>query len=828
MPDILKVEEGVTGALELDPADRAAWLRDFCGNDRALLAEIDSLLNLEREAASFMEEPAVIPSTLLEPEEDHGKRSFGKYTILKEVGQGGMGAVFLAERNDGQFSKLVAVKIVRQTIAEKEVIERFERERQILANLNHRNIAALFDGGVSDSGEPYIVMEYVDGLPLTDHVSGKGLHDRLKIFLKVCDAVSFAHRHLVIHRDIKPSNILVEQDDEPKLLDFGLAKALDGSNPEADRTQTEFRALTPGYASPEQLRGEIVSTSTDIYSLGVVLYELLTGSKPFDTQSKSLDEVIKVVSGSIPPAPSSINALSSHGRAMSNISADLDNITMMALRKEPERRYRSVEEFASDIERFLDNRPVKARPSTVAYRFRKFVERNKVAVAAAGVLLIAIVAGLGTTIWQATVARRERDLANVQRAKADKISQFLLSALTYSDPTASSAGSKNKKEATISEMLDDFAPRLTSELVDQPDVLAPLERAVGLAYMNQSRLESAEQYLSEALKLDLNLYGESSQETAFTLSSLAGLYSLKGDYPRAQGLLERAVVTYKAYPPTDPLHAKAYVSALNISGAVHWTLGDFPKAEQAYSESFGVASSPTVGDRQLAAGAQAGLGLTRYAQGRLDESVSLLKQAIEQYRSIPTARFDLPDALNALGQALTWKGEYVEAVNTLRESEQLSLEIYGEPGLSFPRALWLEVYALCFSGKCKEAAAPLEKADELYARYLPDNKVYRANIYNARCIYLTRTGQPELAEVFGRKAVESYSQSQLPGAPSLTLARIDLADSLIAQNKAAEAEQLLNEAVTEARAGQGTEHWRTKYAEQKLQQFLSRHRGGGS
>ncbi len=306
-PDWQRIKDIMGAALNLDEVARPAYLDEACGGDMELRREVESLLASSSESGDFIETPVFSASTVIDQPSPMSGRHFGNYEIIREIGSGGMGAVYLAKRSDGEFEQEVALKIVRQSIAESQMIERFRRERQILASLNHPNIAKLLDGGVSDTGEPFLAMEYVEGETITDFVkrAKPTLDETLQLFIKICAAVAYAHQNLVVHRDIKPGNILVTAGGEPKLLDFGLAKIDDVTSLDNNQTETAFRALTPAYASPEQLRGETVTTASDIYSLGVVLYELLTNERPFHFEGKSLDEIIKTVTGFDPPPPSS-------------------------------------------------------------------------------------------------------------------------------------------------------------------------------------------------------------------------------------------------------------------------------------------------------------------------------------------------------------------------------------------------------------------------------------------------------------------------------------------------------------------------------------------
>ena len=361
-------------ALDLDPAECATYLDEACAGDAELRREIDSLLAANDQATrGFLTGKAIDQvGDLVELGSDtlQGRR-IGPYQVLEEIGHGGMGTVYRAVRADDQYQKQVAIKVVRGGLGDRLAIQRFKAERQILANLDHANIARLLDGGATEDGRPYVVMEYIEGLPIDEYADSRrlNLRARLKLFRTVCSAVAFAHQRLVIHRDIKPANILVTESGDPKLLDFGIAKILDDQQSDGgEATVTLVRMMTPEYASPEQVRGEPVTTATDVYSLGVVLYGLLTGRRPYRVSSKTPHDMVQAVLETEPEKPSIQNR---------RLRGDLDNIVLKALRKEPERRYASVEQFSDDIGKHLDGLPVSARPDTLAYRGSKFVRRQQ-------------------------------------------------------------------------------------------------------------------------------------------------------------------------------------------------------------------------------------------------------------------------------------------------------------------------------------------------------------------------------------------------------------------------------------------------------------------
>src|SRR5437762_2150810 len=412
-----RVEAVFEQALELPQGQRAAFLQENCNSDAEVRREVESLLNSHERAGNFIDQPSLFfaDDTL----RDNGStlqaaELIGSYRIVRELGRGGMGTVYLAERADEKYKKRVAIKLIKRGMDTDAVLRHFRNERQILAGFDHPNIARLFDGGTTDDGLPYFVMEYVEGLPINEYCAAYkiSLVDRLKLFREVCAAVSYAHRHTVIHRDIKMSNILVTSEGTPKLLDFGIAKILQpGIESEALMTMTGVRPMTPEYASPEQVRGEPVTTASDVYSLGVVLYELLTGRLPYHFTSRSPSDVAREITNTEPPRPSTVVSNNNQQSEITNqkfLRGDLDNIVLMALRKEPERRYQSVEQFSEDIGRHLAARPVLARKDTVGSRAGKFVRRNKVATAAASSVSFSLLSGIVATTWEAQRAKAEK------------------------------------------------------------------------------------------------------------------------------------------------------------------------------------------------------------------------------------------------------------------------------------------------------------------------------------------------------------------------------------------------------------------------------------
>jgi eukaryotic-like serine/threonine-protein kinase len=444
-----RVREMLDHALNAAPEHRAAYLDEACADDPELRAEVESLLeSYLRAGDTFLEGRAIEAAGFDGDAADaplEGQR-IGPYLVVEEIGHGGMGVVYRAVRADDQFRKEVAIKVVRGGLSDELSNQRFKAERQILANLDHPNIARLLDGGAVD-GRPYVVMEYVQGVPMDEYCDARKLpiRARLELFRTVCSAVAYAHRRLVVHRDLKPGNILVASDGQPKLLDFGIAKIVDPEqydtvDPTVTPTVTMVRLMTPEYASPEQMRGEAITTATDVYSLGVVLYGLLSGRRPYRTTGRTPHEMARAVLEQEPERPStSIDRAAEADRELVGLArgaspeklrrrlgGDLDNIVLKALRKEPERRYVSVEQFSEDVRRHLAGLPVIARPDTFSYRSGKFIRRHKAAVVGAALVALALVGGIAATMRQAAIARTERARAEQRFYDVRQLANSLL------------------------------------------------------------------------------------------------------------------------------------------------------------------------------------------------------------------------------------------------------------------------------------------------------------------------------------------------------------------------------------------------------------------
>jgi len=539
-----RIEALFDEATGLAPAERDAFLSRACGDDLEMRRELESLLAADGEAAEFLARPVVTgaaPSP--DPALPAGK-VIGHYRVGDKLGQGGMSTVYLATRADDAYQQSVALKILDCGSDRSDLAARFRAERQIMASLDHPGIARLLDGGTTDDGRPYLVMEYIDGVPLDRYCDEHRLavDARIDLFRQVCAAVQYAHQNLVVHRDIKPSNILVSGDGVPRLLDFGIAKLLEGTRlpGTVEATMTGQRLMTPQYASPEQIEGGVITTATDVYSLGALLYLLLAGRFPYRleaTRSGALERAVveqdperpSHAVGRMPagPRPTPSDLVGEDGPTVDQLSearglrphqlrrklrGDLDNIVLMALRKEPERRYASVGLLSEDLRRYRENEPVAARADTLRYRARKFVARHTVGVGVAAAVLTVILVLTATLSVQAVRLARQRDEIQAERDKALAVSGFLEEVFAVSDPDQARG-----ETVTAREILDKGATRLTETLAGQPETQAALALAIGRAYMNLGLNDRAAPLLAQSLAQRERLRGPTDLDVADSL-----------------------------------------------------------------------------------------------------------------------------------------------------------------------------------------------------------------------------------------------------------------------------------------------------------------------
>lgn len=681
-------------ALMDQPPEERSRLLDAVEDD-ALRPAVEALLAADKATGGLLDRPlavdlepgpAELPLPLAAPlvEPLHPGMVLGAYRVVRELGRGGSGSVYVAERTDGAFEQRVAIKVLHGAF-DAEALDRFRRERQILASLEHPNIARLIDGGSTPDGRPYVVLEFVDGAPITEHCNRHRLsvRERLKLLLEVCDAVAVSHRNLVVHRDLKPSNVLVTTSGDVKLLDFGIAKLLEGSALLTDGPQprTRGRWLSPGYASPEQVLGQAISTASDVYSLGVLIYEVLTDRRPPSVLPVDLE---RLPSHAEPVPPSVMVGASSDAASPDAVAADrsctaaqlvrqlrgdLDSITLRALRLEPSRRYGSAERLADDLLRFLEGRTVAARRASVPYRVGKFARRHARWVATAGalaflVLSFAVAAGL-----QSIRLARERDVARLERQKAESVSAMLVELFELMDPLSGDRHVEGRKT-----VLDRGTERVLDRFDDQPRLRASLMTEIAGIYRRLAFYPEAEDLLRQAMESRRQGSGDDAPALADTLEELGRVLRESGG-DGARELLGEALLIRRQHFGNDHL---AVASALASLATVLRQDSAFVEAEALLREAVAIDERSGYAEMVAAAERLTELAVVIGAQSRRDEARPLFERALAMAQAqLGTRHLVVADILNKTGVIDMNAGHPAEAEAPLREALDIRLDLLG-------------------------------------------------------------------------------------------------------------------------------------------------------
>ena len=706
--------------VERPDGERRERLTALEAHDPDLAAAVAGLLEADARASGFLEGTGRPSSEAGAGPEDATAREgerIGPYRVLSLLGRGGMGEVYLAERADGQFEQKVALKLVKRGMDTEEILERFYRERQILARLSHPNIARLLDGGRAPDGRPFFVLEYVDGEPLTDWAAGRQLSvaARLRLARVCCDAVDAAHRNLVVHRDLKPSNILVTHAGEVKLLDFGIAKLLGGEDADASVTERGLRVLTPAYAAPELIAGEPVTTATDVFSLGVVFYELLAGASPFarkETAAEQLSERLRTDAVERPSTRArQVAADEREGRRLARaLAGDLDTILLMALRREPERRYPSAAALGDDLRRHVAGLPVKARAETFRYRTGKFLSRHRAAAVAGALVLVSLVGGFAGTAWQARRAAASAREASAQSLRATRVKEFLITLFEVADPEQSGGEGVSARQ-----LLEQGTRRLRTELAAEPLVQADLFEAVarinrslglldpaaslaeealtlrrarlpgsdpsvgsalatlGAVRMGQGKLDEAGRQLREGLAVLEARESPRSLVLARVRSDYSQVLFWKGKVEEAERLERQVYETYREVLGAE--HVQTAIHLRNL-GVLLEDLDRLDEAELAYRDSQGVLERHLGPDHAMLGQSYLNMAVLLNRRERPAEAEPLYRQALENRRKTLGPRHPATgQSLQLMGLFLLNQGRLDESESAYREGLELFLAI---------------------------------------------------------------------------------------------------------------------------------------------------------
>ncbi|MEM7707137.1 MAG: serine/threonine-protein kinase [Pseudomonadota bacterium] len=829
-------------AVDLPADEQAAFLDRSCGEDAELRRRLVQLIARDAQREGMLD-VGLEGSGLIDEVSSPLPGQVGAYRIIRELGRGGMGQVFLGERDDPEFRQQVAIKLIPLGRYSDAVLKRFVLERQILSDLNHENIARLLDGGVTDEGIPYLIMEYVDGQTIDAYCEDQNLdlQARLGLFQQVCRAVDYAHRRLIVHRDIKPGNVLVDQTGRVKLLDFGVAKLLEPALQGEDAvTETMGRMATPEYASPEQLKGERLSTATDVYSLGVLLYQLLTGKRPIEVTRSDLASTIQAVSAEEPARPSQLRAHGAPSVPSKLLRGDLDNIVMLALRKDPDRRYGSAAEFSTDVQRYLDGFPIQARPESMGYRAGKFIRRNRLAVAASTVVSFALIILAATSYLQARNLSAALAQANLERQKANEVVTFMRDLFKASDPLAPDANQRSTEQ-----LLADGAERIRSELQGQPALQASLMSTMAEVYLNLSHFDEAQTLAEDALDVYRNNPTTGANSALKTQLTLARIAFLEEDFEQAMVLCEAALETAGSVDDQLEIRVQANLQcasaesflgryeasidrvrnlldgdlqlmaeqtdsvaeAHTVLGSNYWYLADYDRSRTEYGTAYELVLSRYGEQHPKSISALNRIGSVDLRTGSLERAEKIHREVLDQTRSLlGQGHSQTAYATNGLGVVLLQQGNYDEAEALFLESITAYEALQGANSAGALRPMINLALAYTETQRYDEAI-PIH--DELLRREIaamgPDFWRVGLHYNNAGLVYQDLR-QLKKAETSFRNAHEVIRKAWGEDHPGLAYSTNNLAIVLHDQGESEEAEALFKRALKLRRDGLDEAH----------------------
>jgi len=824
-----RMQELFHEATDLPSFEQPAFLKAACGDDEDLIGEVLAMLEQDARGRSLLDRNlADVAHDSLDDSHSSSLpvKEFGPYQVLRLLGEGGMGVVYLAKRPD--LGNHVAIKVLRDAWLSPARRERFASEQRTLAQLHHALIAQLYDADTLPDGTPWFVMEHVEGVPLTEYCRQHNcsISERLKLFRSVCEAVQYAHGQAVIHRDLKPSNMLVKNDATVRLLDFGIAKQLESLDVPVEQTMTGLRLMTPAYAAPEQVRGEPVGIQTDVYSLGVILYELLTGQLPFDLSNLTPAEAATVITEEEPGKPSArAENGNAYGSSLSKTAwADLDVLCLTAMHKDPLRRYRSVEALIRDLDHYRDAEPLDARPDTLRYRTRKFIARNRRPVSAAA---LAATIFLALIVFYSVRLAKARNAELSEAARTQRIQRFMLNLFQGGDEIAGPAD--NLRVLTL---LDRGLQEARS-LDNEPAVQADLFEALGGIYQKLGKFDQADSLLGSALDQRRRLFGSDSTEVARSLVEVGLLRVDEAKLDEAVRLVRQGLEIYRPKLPADNPRVLWATTAL---GRVLEERGSYDAAIKVLDETVKLQSKSGANSPELAA-SMLELANSHFYAGHFELADALDWKLLDLHRQLNGDRHPLvsEDLIN-LGAIQLDRGHYREAEKFDRQALDIVQEFYGKDHPKTAAAMTLLARSLVYQKRFDEATALLQPAlairERVYGTVHPSvastlnelgNTASIQGRYDAAAQYFTRmieiyrsvygenhyllsTAQSNLATVYlyqkdcpraeklFREAIDRYTRALSPEHSSTGIARTKLGRALLCQHRYAEAE-------VESRAG---------------------------
>ncbi|MEN1728473.1 MAG: serine/threonine-protein kinase [Pseudomonadota bacterium] len=750
------IESAFQRALELTPGNRDAFLKDLAQRDAELSARVAAMLAADDEADDPMQ--AAIRQEGQQSEVPLPQQ-IGAFQVLRKLGEGGMGVVYLCKRQTEDFEQLLAVKRLNASVDSELAHHRLKVERRVLASLKHVHIAQFVDGGEDKDGTPFVAMEFVDGQPIDAYVRDRALSrdERVQLFLALCDAVQFAHGNLIIHRDIKAANVLIEFDGQLKLLDFGIAKLI-GDEQEAhhETVMTVAGAMTPHYASPEQVRGETVTPLTDVYSMGVLLYELLAGRRPYDIQTRRPTEIEKIICLTEPPPPLS----TARGR-----EGDLNSIVAKAMHKDPARRYPTAAQFADDLRRWLDGRAVEARPDSAAYRLSVFARRHPFGLASAGLFSVVLIGFSAAMAWQAHQLSLERDRATREANVATETADFLIDLFGVSDPRVT-----NPADVRARDLLEQAAEELPDALDSDPLMRAQLMHVIGLAFANLGEDARGTELLSQALVLREEHAGPDSAELADSRNRLGNVHRRYGRLQEAEPLLVQALEWRRAQGVIDDDLADSY----NNVGLLQNDLGWYDRAEASLRQSIALHRQVTGADTTRVASPLHNLSLSLRRQGDYEAARAAAQESVAIKKSTEWSQTSLAVTLAVLANIERELDLLDSAFANSEESLELRRSVYGDDNVLLASGLVTHGRILADLNQQAEGLALMRRAIELHEAAGSLNQYRAAAPQRSLALLLLEMGQKEEANYWGLRALE-IAQRELP-AESPELERFVWAD----------------------------------------------------